>query len=96
MDYVLSPFNASFRVTVPAGVTTSYKVQYTLDDLNANPAITTIDWVDDANVGAGTTASATGNYMFPVSAIRVVTASLSGGTATLFFTVLQGDRDSAN
>lgn len=92
LDMLRSPFNASFHVTVPAGVTASYKIQFTLDDLN-NPAIATPDWTDDANVGAGTTASATGNYMFPVTFIRAVVATLTGGTATLVLTVLQGNRD---
>jgi hypothetical protein len=87
LDYIQSPFNVSFRAFLPSGATAVYGVQYTLDDLN-DPNITNVDWIYDTNVGSGTAISATGNYMFPVRAVRINVASLSGGP--IDFTVMQG------
>ena len=94
-DYKLAPFSLSW-VLDATGLTINYKVQYTYDDLNANPAIATPLWLDDSVAGAGTTATKDNSYNHPISAIRVNITSISGGSGTAYFTVLQGDRDSAN
>ena len=73
-DSQQSPFNASFAVIVLG--TATYGVEYTLDDPNGS--VTPV-WFADANLPAGQSASAVTNYMFPVQAIRVNIAAVTGG-----------------
>jgi hypothetical protein len=81
LDITQLPFNTSFAVEFVGSPTTSYKVQYTLSNLE--DATWTATWFDDSNVGAGTTTASVGNYMFPVQAVRLFVASLSGGSLRL-------------
>ena len=82
MDIKANPFSVAFVCVVAAGSTLTYKVQSTLDDVfdpNYNPA--TGNWIDHATV-TGQSATASGNYAFPVNAIRLnVTAFTSGSVA---------------
>ena len=92
LDNAVGPFNVSFAVELQAG-TATFGVQYTLDNLNAAidlgpQANTTVTWFTDANVGTATTSSSVGNYMFPVTAVRVNVAS--SGSLLMQFAVLQG------
>ncbi len=85
LDHLQSPFNASYAVVL-VGATATFGVQFTLDDPN-NANVTPV-WFNDATNGTGVTASAVGNYTFPVRALRLNVAALSGGT--IRFVVLQG------
>ena len=86
LDWTISPFNASFAVELQGNTTAQFGVQYTLDDVNGTITPT---WFYDSNVGQNSTASAAGNYMFPVRSVRLVTANLSAN-GTIVFAVLQG------
>jgi hypothetical protein len=102
LDHAQSPFNVSFALELISG-TGTFGVQFTLDDVNSatgtalplvgQSANTTVTWFSDANAGPGQTASTTGNYMFPVRAVRcAVTTSFANATGAfaLQFAVLQG------
>ena len=86
LDSSISPFNANIQVWVPAsGVTASYSVEYTLDDLNliggaANP---NVRWSTFAAFPAASSATITSELTAPVSAIRVNVATLTGGSIEL-------------
>ena|SRR5260221_7136868 len=102
LDNFQSPFNVSFATEINNG-TCAYTVQFTLD--NPNAAIdygapgylssfinSTVTWVNDVNVSAVTTVALTGNYMFPIRAIRCSVQSASTtGTLQMVFAVLQGN-----
>ncbi|WP_213775107.1 hypothetical protein [Bradyrhizobium sp. dw_78] len=84
LNYYQTPFNASVFVYINGG-TATYGVQYTADPTNS--ASITPRWFDDANMPAGTAASATSNYMFPVRAVRVNITAITGSVE---FKILQG------
>ena len=80
MNLDSTPFNVGFGVVATGTVT--YTVQHTFD----NPWTTTNPvWFDHPTV-AGETASADGNYAFPVAAIKVV---VTAGSGTAQLTVIQ-------
>lgn len=85
MDYSQSPFNATVGVVLEGAATATYGVQYTLDNPN-DPAVTPV-WFDDVNLPAGQSANGVSNYMFPVYAVRINIAAISGA---LRFIVIQG------
>ena len=85
LDWTQPVFNASFAVELQGSSTATFSVQFSLDDMTT----TTPTWFYDANVGQNTTATFVGNYMFPVTAVRLVTSSLSAG-GSIIFAVLQG------
>ena len=87
-DWLQSPFGLTYQVDVPAGVTTSFIVQWTLAD--PNDATVTPVWVADVTNGTAKTASVAGSYSFPVRALRVSVSALSAGVATIYFRVIQG------
>ena len=102
LDWAVVPFNVAFALELQSG-TGTFGVQYTLDELNiatgtAIPLVgqssnTTVTWFNDANAGPTTTTSISGNYMFPVRAVRCVVSTSfanSTGTFSLQFAVLQG------
>lgn len=94
LDYAVVPFNVSFALELQNG-TGSFGVQFTLDDVDQPTDIgqgnSTVTWFNDANAGPGQSNSTTGNYMFPVRALRVNVASASAtGTFVLQLAVLQG------
>lgn len=99
VDWAVVPFNVAVAVELQNG-TGTFKVQYTLDNPNVvidrgypgylgTAANTTVTWFDDVNIPANSTSSLTGNYMFPVQALRVNVAS-AGATMQLQFSVVQG------
>ena len=89
-DWQQSPFNLSYVVEVPAGVTISYTVLYTLDDVN-DPTWTPI-WLPDLTNASAQTATKAGFYSEfnsgPIRGLEVIVASISGGSAR--FAILQG------
>ena len=85
LDSTIAPFSVAIQVYVPGGVTTTYSVEYTLDELvlqdgTANP---NVRWTTDPQFPVGSSATITGNYLFNISAIRVNVATLSGGSLEL-------------
>lgn len=84
LDYFQTPFNASVFAFLVSGSAT-FAVQFTADPID--DATITPRWFDDANLPTGTTASGASNYMFPVRAVRINIAVISG---VLEFKVLQG------
>lgn len=87
MDVNQDPFNASLAVTLSIGAVLTYTVEHTFDDVFANgfnPATAT--WFPNAGMASKTT-SLDGNYVAPVTAIRLNITAYSEGSATL--TVIQ-------
>lgn len=85
-DWMQSPFNMTWVLEVPAGVTVSYTVQWTADDIN-DTSWTPV-WLADSVAGTAQTASQGNFYMWPIRGIRVTVASVSGGSVR--FAVLEG------
>lgn len=85
LDSSIGPFAVAIQVYVPGGVTATYSVEYTLDELvlQDNTANPNVRWTTDPQFPIGTAATATGNYIVPVSAVRVNVATLSGGSIEL-------------
>ena len=84
LDHYVSPFNVGFGAVVSA--TATFSVQHTFDDIYA-PGYSAASgtWFNHPNF-TSVTATADGNYAFPVSAIRLnVTAS----TGTVSITAIQ-------
>ena len=80
----VSPFNVGFGVAVTGTVT--YTVQHTFDDVYAAgfaPASAT--WYNHPTV-VTQSASADGNYAFPVRGVRV---NITAGTGSVIATLLQ-------
>lgn len=83
MDIYIDPFNVSVGVALSAGATLTYTVQHTFDDVfsptfNAATAV----WYPNASLAAKS-ASADGNYAFPVTAIRLNVTAYTSGSATM-------------
>ncbi len=89
-DFAQSPFNLSYVVEVPGGVTISYTVLYTVDDVN--DLTWTPLWLADITNAGAQTATKAGFYTDfnsgPIRGLEVIVASISGGNAR--FAVLQG------
>lgn len=82
-DESIAPFNLSVACILSAG-TTSYKLQYTLDDFSsASMTDASATWFDSSDIPAGTTATAQASFVTPVTRFRINIASLSGGTLTM-------------
>lgn len=87
LDLYRDPFNVGIGVSLSAGAALTYTVEHTFDDINAatfNPATAT--WFSNTGLSAKT-ASADGNYLFPITAVRLNVTSYTGGSATM--TVIQ-------
>ncbi len=93
LDPSIGPFNVAIQVFVPNGtnpagvgaVTAAYSVEFTLDDLS-NPDGSpnqNARWVTDPQFPVGSTATITGNYFAPISAVRVNVANIAGGNIEL-------------
>ena len=83
LDQYISPENVSVAVVLSAGASLTYKVQYTFDDVfAANFSPSTAAWFDHATL-VGKTASADGNFAFPVTGIRLNVTPYTSGTATM-------------
>lgn len=85
MNYLQTPFNVGFGVTIGTAVLT-YTVQYTFDNIFDQTIVPT--WFDHPTV-AGKTANQDGNFAAPIRACRLNVTAYTSGTAVL--TVLQGD-----
>ncbi|SCB30304.1 hypothetical protein [Rhizobium lusitanum] len=85
LDPSIAPFNVAIQVYVAGGVTTTYSVEYTLDELmlQDNTANPNVRWTTDPQFPVGSSATITGNYLFPISAVRLNVATLSGGSLEL-------------
>jgi hypothetical protein len=69
--------------------TINYGIQHTLEDVFASTtAAQTVNWLDHSTL-ASKTASADGNYAFPIRALHFKVNSVTTG-ATVVFTVIQG------
>lgn len=79
MNWRANPFNATVQVVLTGG-TTSFGLEYTLDDLAATPPAS-VRWVGETtgNLPSGSTAGGTVRYTAPVCGLRLNVASLSGG-----------------
>jgi hypothetical protein len=78
-----SPFNVGLGVTLSAGASLTYNVEYTFDDVfaqNYNPA--TGNWTVLTALSAQTT-SKDSNLAYPVMAVRLNVIGWFSGTATL-------------
>lgn len=85
LDTYQAPFNVGIGVVLSDTPNMTFTVEHTYDDVfanNFNPATAT--WLASAITG---TASTTGNYTIPVTAIRLTVAPHTSGTATM--TVVQ-------
>lgn len=83
MDTYQDPFNVGLAVKLSAGASLTYTVQHTFDDVQAkNFDPSTATWYPHASL-ATKTASADGNYAFPVTAIRLNVSVYSSGSATM-------------
>ena len=84
MDYMEVPFNVGVGCVVTG--TATYTVEHTFADPFAAGGLSGATWI--ANTGlTGKTATADGNYAFPVRAIRLNVAATTGSVT---MTVLQG------
>ena len=84
IDYLLTPVSVGFGVVATG--TVNYTVQHTFDEaIRGTPT----NWFDHATIAAQT-ATKTGSYDFPISAIRV---TVNSGTGSAALTVLQAGID---
>jgi len=83
VDSSISPFNVSVGVTL-AGGTSTYGLQYTLDDFT-DPLKTdaTAVWFDSSEIPLNTSASIIVGLTKPVTRVRLVIAALSAGSLRL-------------
>ncbi|MCA6108142.1 hypothetical protein [Bradyrhizobium cenepequi] len=81
LDPMLAPFNVAVQVFVPAGTTVAYSVEFTLDDLSNSDGSpnTNVRWTTDPQFPTASADTITGNYIVPISAVRVNIASIAGG-----------------
>lgn len=87
LDNFCNPFNVGLGVAVTGGASLTYTVQHTFDDVFASgfdPATAT--WYPNSLLTAKT-ASADGNYAYPITATRLNVTAWASGSATM--TVLQ-------
>lgn len=87
-DWYQTPFDLSYCVEVPAGVTASFLLQYSLDDVN-DPSWVPV-WLPDPTNGVARAVTIGGFYSFRIRALRLNVATLTGGAARVRFAVLQG------
>lgn len=76
MNTNISPFNVGFGVKVTG--TIDYTVQHTFDD----PGVGFTTWYSHPTI-ASKTDNQDGNYAFPVTGIKILVNSVSGGSVTL-------------
>lgn len=89
LNHHQTPFNASFFLEVPAGVTVACKMQFTGSKLEDNPTWPIV-WLDDATITTGTSANKVTSYSYPITAVRLVVATLTGGSGTVRLVANQG------
>lgn len=86
LDWTLVPFNAAFAVELQGNTTATYKVEFTLDNVNDN---TTATWFESISAPANSTTSLYGTFTAPVTFTRVNCSALSAN-GTIRFAVVQG------
>lgn len=79
LDPSIVPFNATVAATISG--TVAYKMQYSLTPFTTADA--SAQWFDSGDIPSGTSTSATSSFLFPVSRIRLVIATLTGGSIIL-------------
>ena len=89
LDPSIAPSNAVASVVLNGAATGSFSLQYTLDDFSS-PYMTDAQatWFTSPDIPLGSAANVNAAFVLPVTRIRVVFASLAGGSCTL--RVLQG------
>jgi hypothetical protein len=85
LDYYIAPFQASWEVQVPGGVTAAYGVNSTTDAINPVPGFgygvsVAPNPVWDVVQAAGTTTSSNGVQTVPVQALEIVVTAVTGGS----------------
>ena len=75
LNHLINPFNVGIGCVVSGGATLTYKIQHTFDGTT---------WFDHATL-TGQTASADGNYAFPVLQVRVTVTAFTSGSVTVVF-----------
>jgi hypothetical protein len=83
IDYAENGFGVGLGLVITG--TGTYKVQHTFD--NVMDSTVTPTWFDHTTL-TGKTASADGNYAFPIRAVRLNCTAYTDGSGTL--TVVQG------
>ena len=87
LDHYQRPFSVGIGAALSAGASLTFSIEHTFDDVFAasfNPAAAV--WYSDASL-ASKSASTTGNYAYPVMAIRINVTSWTSGSVTM--TVIQ-------
>jgi hypothetical protein len=87
LDHYVTPFNVGIGCALSSGASLTYTVEHTFDDVyaaNFDPA--TAVWYPNSGI-SGATASTSGNYAFPVTAVRVRVSVYDSGNVTM--TVVQ-------
>ena len=83
MDIRANPFQVAFAAVVSSGGSLGYTVQSTLDDVYATGfTASSANWINHSTVAAQSTTQS-GNYAFPVNAIRITATGYVSGTVTL-------------
>lgn len=88
-DPSITPFSMSVAVTLLGGATATFGLQYSYDVLDG-PTQTDANavWFDSTDIPAATAANKAAAFLAPIARVRLVIATLSGGT--LKMTMLQG------
>lgn len=88
LNFRSGPTNISVSAIVPGGTTASYSIQYTFTDLSFTSEANA-DWITDPQFPLASSATLVGNYIAPITGLRMVIASISGGPIRM--NVIQGD-----
>jgi hypothetical protein len=91
-DIMRNPFNIGIGCTCSlGGLATTYNVEHSFDDYLTIPS-TTMTWFPNSGITAAST-NATGNYAFPVRAIRLNVTTAGSSTQTVTMTLIQAAGD---
>ena len=83
LDYNREPFNVGIGISLSAGASLTYTVEYTYDDIQSptfSPATAT--WFSVTNLSAKTT-SADGSILAPCTGLRLNIGVYASGSATI-------------
>jgi len=91
-DIMRNPFNIGIGVSCAlGGVATTYNVEHSFDDYLTVPA-TSATWFPNSGLTAQST-NGTGNYAFPVRAIRLNVTTAGSSTQAVTMTLIQAAGD---
>jgi len=91
-DIMRNPFNIGIGCTCQlGGVVTSYNVEHSFDDYMTIPS-TSMVWFPNSGITAAST-NATGNYAYPIRAIRLNVVTAGSSTQTVTMTLIQAAGD---